>query len=159
MSSWWSPLHRRLALAAEVRRRGDALLGLQSLGFALAVPLLLRLPLPRLQALLERSIARHPSRASDPGAVASTVLETLQAGRPLVRTGCLTRGLTLYYFLRRAGVEVTLTFGMGRVPAEIEGDGFDGHCWLVKDGEPYLEARDPREQFAAMYSFQPEAFR
>jgi hypothetical protein len=74
----------------------------------------------------------------------------LQAGRPLVRRGCLTRGVTLYYCLRRAGVDVGLTFGMGRVDG---GDGFDGHCWLVKGGEPYLEARDPRDHYVPMYSF------
>jgi hypothetical protein len=145
---WWSPLVRRAALLRAVHRRGDTLLFAHSLGFALVVPLLLRLPLPRVEALLER--AARAGRPGDADAVAATVLDMLQAGRPLVRRGCLTRGLTLYYFLRRAGVDVTLTFGMGHAEG---GDGFDGHCWLVRDGQPYLEARDPRGLYAEMYSF------
>jgi hypothetical protein len=58
----------------------------------------------------------------------------LAAFRPVVRTGCLVRGLTLYHFLRKAGVDVGLAFGVGRV-----GNSFTGHCWLVKDGVPFLE--------------------
>jgi hypothetical protein len=30
---------------------------------------------------------------------------------------------------------------------------FEGHCWLMKDGEPYLEKRDPRPFFAPTYTF------
>jgi hypothetical protein len=139
MRTWWSPLSRRLAIVR----------------VALAVPLLMRLPLPRLEAFLEWTAARRPPPAGgDPDAVAATVLEMLQAGRPLVRPGCLTRGLTLYYFLRRAGVDVGLTFGMGRVEGR---DGFEGHCWLVRAGEPYLESRDPNREYATMYSFRRES--
>lgn len=155
MRSWWSPLSRRLAILRDVHRRGDTGLFVQSFGVALMTPLLVRLPLPRLEALLEwgAAAAARPARGS-PDAVAATVLEMLQAGRPLVRRGCLTRGITLYYFLRRAGVDVGLHFGMGRFSA---GDGFDGHCWLVLDGEPYLEPRDPRQDYATTFSFRKRA--
>jgi hypothetical protein len=63
-----------------------------------------------------------------------------------VRRGCLTRGLTRYYFLRRAGMDIALCFGMGRRNGE-----FMGHCWLVKDNEPFLEAEDPRPLYTVMY--------
>jgi hypothetical protein len=155
MRSWWSPLARRWAVVQNVHRRGDTVLFLHSFGVALVTPLLLRLPLPRLEALIEWTAGGRSRRArGNPDAVAATVLEMLQAGRPLVRRGCLTRGLTLYYFLRRAGADVSLTFGMGPVDG---GDGFDGHCWLVLDGEPYLEPRDPRRDYAPMYSFRRSA--
>jgi hypothetical protein len=145
----------------DVQRRGDAVLFVQSLCLALATPALLRLPLPYLDALLEWTARRGRARPrGNPDSVSTTVLQMLQTGRPLVRRGCLTRGITLYTFLRRAGVDVTLAFGMGRVPRDRTspghgdyGDGFDGHCWLVLDGEPYLEPRDPRADFAAIYSF------
>lgn len=151
MRRWWSPLARRLAIVRQVRRRGDTDLFTRGFCLALMTPLLTRLSLPRLEALLEWSAAGRQSPApADPDAVARTVLDMLQVGRPLVRRGCLTRGITLYYCLRRAGVDVTLHFGMGRVS---EGDGFDGHCWLALDGEPYLETRDPRCHYATMYSF------
>jgi hypothetical protein len=140
-----------MAIVREVHRRGDTVLFTKSFCVALATPLLLRLPLPYLETLLEWNDAGRPPRAREnPDAIAATVLEMLRAGRPLVRAGCLTRGLTLYYFLRRAGADVVLTFGMGRVSG---GDGFEGHCWLVLDGEPYLEPRDPRLDYATMYSF------
>ena len=152
MRSWWPPLRRRLALVRDVRRQGDALLCMQSLCVALTAPALMRIPLPQLEALFERTArtrsADRPAR--DPEAVATMALSVLRAGWPLVRRGCLTRGLTLYYALRRAGVDAGLEFGLGKVPT---GDGFDGHCWLVLDGKPYLESRDPYSHYATMYAF------
>jgi len=128
---------------------------MQSFCVALAAPALMHIPLPRLDALLELTATRwpHPVRR-DPDAIAATVLEMLRAGWPIVRRGCLTRGLTLYYVLRRAGIDVALEFGMGKV---ANGDGFDGHCWLVLDGKPYLEPHDPRREYATMYTFGQKA--
>ena len=70
----------------------------------------------------------------------------IREGRPVVRPGCLTRGVTRYYFFRRDGMDVSLSFGMGRVKGE-----FVGHCWLVKDGMPFMETQDPRPLYAEMY--------
>ena len=70
----------------------------------------------------------------------------IRAGRPLVRPGCLTRGVTRYYFFRRDGMDVSLCFGMGKFDEE-----FVGHCWLVKDGVPFMEPRDPRPLYTEMY--------
>jgi hypothetical protein len=56
--------------------------------------------------------------------------------------------VTHYYFLRRAGLDVELSFGMGKLD-----DQYAGHCWLVKDGEPFLEDSDPRPRYATMYTF------
>ncbi len=148
----WSTLlaSRRLATVREIYRRGDSALALRSLCVALAVPALMRLPLARLDALLEWAASSAESSSIDPESIASTVLQVLNVGWPLIRSGCLTRGLTLYYCLRRAGVPVALRFGMGPTSG---GDGFDGHCWLELAGEPYLESRDPRSFYAAMYTF------
>jgi hypothetical protein len=160
MSSYWSALARRLAILEDVRRRGDLPLFARTLGVAVVAPLLTRLPLVRLESLLDWAAGPHrrPDRA-DPSAVAATVLDALQAGRPLVRPGCLTRGLTLYYGLRLSGVDASLHFGMGRVTdghggggSPADGDGFDGHCWVVLDGQPFLEPRDPRAHYATMYA-------
>jgi hypothetical protein len=150
MKIWWSPLHRRLRIVHDVYVRGETSLFVQSFCVAVATPLLMRLPLSRVESLIERAAAWARTPASNPDEVAGTVLQMLQAGRPIVRTGCLTRGLTLYYSLRRAGVDVSLAFGLGPVAG---GDGFDGHCWLVLDGEPYLEPRDPRLAYATTYCF------
>jgi hypothetical protein len=67
----------------------------------------------------------------------------------MVRTGCLTRGVTLFWYLRRAGLDVELRFGVD--PAEQSGGEADGHCWLALDGEPFLERVDPRTRFTELY--------
>ena len=143
---------RRAALR-HVRSTRDLLAVLHFIGFAAAVPLLMRLPLPRVAVLVEPS--RVPTTADPKSAehVIALVLAALQLGRPFVSRGCLTRGVTLYYALRRAGDNVSLQFGIAGWAATT--DRVDGHCWLVKDGLPYLEARDPRELYEPMYAFTP----
>jgi len=116
--------------------------------FAAAVPALLRLPLPRLAALLVRPTA---SQVPDPGELQRldrVVTLAPRIAHPVVRPGCLTRGLTLFWFLRRAGLEVELRFG---IDPSTAGPDDGGHCWLTLDGEPYLELRDPRPRFTELY--------
>lgn len=114
---------------------------------AVAAPLLARLDLRRLQRCLEppprlsRPLAADPDRAV--AVLGRRVDRLVRWGRPLVRPGCLTRGITGYYLLRRAGLDVALCFGIG----VVHGPGTAGHCWLVLDGEPVLEAADPRTAF------------
>ena len=50
------------------------------------------------------------------------------------------------YAVREVGAPVELVFGMGK-PV----DGFEGHCWLALDGEPWLETTDPRPVFAEVF--------
>jgi hypothetical protein len=69
-------------------------------------------------------------------------------GRPFIVPGCLTRGLALYYFLRRLGLDVALVFGHGKV-----NDQFAAHCWLERDNEPYLEKVNPHSHFVPVYRF------
>jgi hypothetical protein len=123
----------------------DVFLFLQILFFAAAVPFLLRLKISRVRALLEMGI-RSPSDRDRIEQITEYVEMAIQMGRPMVRPGCLTRGLTRYYFFRRDGMDVSLCFGMGRDKEE-----FAGHCWLVKNGAPFLEKQDPRPLFAEMY--------
>jgi hypothetical protein len=65
---------------------------------------------------------------------------------PVIRNNCLTRGMTLCYFLRRAGFDVSLSFGMGRIDGR-----FAGHCWLTESGTPFLENPDPRPLYAEFF--------
>lgn len=121
--------------------------------FAAAVPILMRLKLPVLQRLLERRIASAAGSeggSRGPGGILRCVESALALGTPLVRPGCLTRGLTLYYFLRRAGVDVTLRFGARWRNGEFTEEA--GHCWLEKDGEPFLESGDPYQYSVPIYS-------
>ena len=118
--------------------------------FGLAVPFLLRRGPERMARLLEPST---PGQSVDPAsaeALARRIDRWLRAGWPLVRRGCLTRGITQYRFLRKAGFDVSLRFGVG----EINGR-FEGHCWLVQDGRPFLEKRDPRPIYTEMWRIGP----
>jgi hypothetical protein len=120
---------------------------------AFAVPLLLRRRIDRLAPLIEPAATPQPTPAATAATVDALVERIdrlLLAGRPFIRSGCLTRGVTLYYFLRRAGADVSLRFGMG----EIDGS-FSGHCWIDRDGEPLAERRDPRPLFVEMFRIPP----
>jgi Transglutaminase-like superfamily len=128
------------------RSIGDALLLGRILLFALLVPLALRRNLASVAAFLE---PRRPPPAA-PKAMIEKILryaDTVCASR-LVRAECLVRGLTRYYFLRRAGLSLGVVFGMGEVNGHLE-----GHCWLVNDGRPFMEAHDPEPHFKQMLTF------
>jgi hypothetical protein len=137
----------------DIRRRRLGWLFLRVLCFAAAVPLLMRLRLPVLDRWLEGRIGSARARGWDRTAP-DDALQCLEAARllgwPLVRPGCLTRGLTLYYFLRRAGMDITLCFGArvrdGELTQEV------GHCWLEQGGKPMLERLDPYASFVTIYS-------
>ena len=121
--------------------------GLRIAAFAAVAPLIARLPLRYVEAIVEPRRGREAAPAERVARAVSMTDAILRRARPIVRPGCLTRGLTLLYFLRRAGVDVRLAFGI----AQLE-DGPAGHCWLVRDGHPYLERTDPRPIFTEMYS-------
>lgn len=142
-ASWWS---RNPESPAEKPS------ALRVLLLAAAVPFLLRiLKLPELRFWLEpRGVIPPPPAPEKVAAMIRRIDRLLASGRPVVRPGCLTRGVTLYYFLRRAGAQVSLCFGMG----EVQG-AFEGHCWLVCQGEPLAERRDPRPIFAETWRIDP----
>ena len=125
----------------------EAWLFLRLLSFATVVPLLLRLPLPRLAAVLTRAPAPSGPSPQDVERIEQLVALGPRVAHPLVRTGCLTRGLTLFRFLRAAGLDVELRFGLD--------PGSDGHCWLTLDGEPFLEKRDPRPHYTETWRLPP----
>ena len=152
MISRWSKVTRRLFALRHLRNPGDAFLFFRIAVFATAVPALLRLNLTKLEIMLGSNVAPSTTDSTKVAKIVKYVDSLLRLGKPLVRPGCLTRGLTLYYFLRRAGLHVSLHFGLGHYRDEIV-----GHCWLVKDGQPFLEATDPRPRFTEMYGFSAEA--
>jgi hypothetical protein len=113
---------------------------------AVLAPWLVRAGLPRLQRWIE---PRRSRPAPDPlemeqieDQFSTWVNAIIRRGHPLVRPGCLTRGITLYYALRREGDDVALCFGIGE-----DGCAVAGHCWLDKGGRPVLEGTDPLAVF------------
>ena len=69
---------------------------------------------------------------------------------PVVASGCLTRGVTLYWLPRRASIPVELCFGVGRPNEQLT-----GHCRLVRDGRPHLEPVDSPPCFDALHRIPP----
>ena len=147
MRGWWSRFEQRRARWRGLRHEAGLADLLHISLIAALAPVLLRLRPARLQAVLGPAAA--PPLA-DPARIEQAqrrIDAVLQAAVPFVRSGCTTSGLTRYYFLRRLGLDVRLCFGAGFVDGE-----FAGHCWLVLDGEPYLETQDPRPMFRVMYT-------
>ena len=150
MSNWWRRFSRLRRLRI-VRTWGDAWLLARVVVVATLVPVLMRLPLPKLRGMLEPAAKPLVADPADERRVIGLLNLAFDALRPLLYPTCLTRGVTRYYFLRRAGVDVSLAFGIGRLlTADIA-----GHCWLVRDGEPFLEAGDPRSTFTEVYRISP----
>jgi len=135
-------------ICGTIRSLSDLVLFLQIFAFAGTVPYLLRLKLPRLARVLQwgKRPCVDPAAQDRVTKITSYVELSIQRGRPFVRPGCLTRGLTRYFFFRRVGVDVALCVGMGRRDHE-----FMGHCWLAKNGKPFLEVEDPRPLYAEVY--------
>jgi len=108
----------------------------------------MRCPLDRVARWITPSggVVLEPS-PQDVSALVGAIDEWLVRSRPLVRSGCVTRGVTLYRFLRRAGANVSLRFGVGVVDGAVA-----GHCWIVYRGEPLAESRDPRALFTETWA-------
>ena len=130
-----------------------AVLFLRIFAVAVVVPYLLRMEISRVARVIELGTDPSPVPEDRVHKIAKYVEIAIRRGNPLVRPGCLTRGVTRYYFLRRCGMDVALCFGMGR--HERFHQEFMGHCWLEKDGEPYFEPEDPQPLYAEMYRISP----
>lgn len=147
MITWiHSRLRARLAVLRHLQPPHDYWLLVRIFGFALIAPWLMRLPVTQVTWILT---PLQPKTSPDPQRIAKIVLYTnviLRTCRPLVQARCLTRGLTLYHFLRRSGLDVDLHFGAGYVDQV-----FAAHCWLVKEGEPFAEQPDPRLHYQTLF--------
>jgi hypothetical protein len=142
-----SPLPSRIRALAELRAKRELLLFAQVSACASAVPLLMRLPLTRSAALLTRAPGYRSPSSDEVERLDRLTALAPRVAHPLVRHGCLTRGVTLFWFLRRAGLDVELRFGVDPGGESTT----HGHCWLTLNGEPYLERLDPRPRFVETY--------
>jgi hypothetical protein len=143
----FSTLPSRLRAVGELRDAREVVLFVRVGAFAATVPLLMRLPLPRVAALVTRRPRRRAPSAAEVERLERLIALAPRVARPLVRPGCLTRGVTLFWFLRGKGLNVELTFGVDT----RDDHGTEGHCWLSLADEPFLEKVDPRPRFAEVY--------
>lgn len=68
----------------------------------------------------------------------------LAAQNCLIHTTCLHRSLTLWWLLRRQGIESDLRIGVRK-----EGGQFQAHAWVEYQGAPLNEAREVHRRFVA----------
>lgn len=125
----------------------DLAVAVATAAVGVSVPVLLRLDLARLERLLRLRRARPAPPPERIEHLVRLIDGTRSRARPMLRPGCLTRGLTRWAVLGWAGVPVDLVFGFGRPgtgPAA-------GHCWLERDGQPFLEPTDPRPVFTETF--------
>lgn len=139
-------LRSRLRALRRLRGGRELWLFARLLALAPLIPLLMRLPVPMLSRVV--TVGRRARHGGlEPERVAAVVEAAQAFAHPLVRGGCLTRGISLFWLLRVPGDSLRLCFGLGGPQ-----DGFTGHCWLERDGEPYLERIDPRQRFPEQYA-------
>ena len=65
---------------------------------------------------------------------------------------CLRRSLLRYHFLRRAGLELSILFGV-RFRQAHEPVGMAGHAWNTLDGQPYHEREEDYLGFTVLYEW------
>lgn len=126
----------------------DVLLALRAGAFAIVVPLLVRTDLRRTLSAITPHHAGDAPPTEDLRRITRCVDAGLSRTRRLWASDCLTRGLTLWYFLREAGADATVVFGIGAVKDRME-----GHCWVELDGRAWAERRDPYETFVETWRF------
>lgn len=85
----------------------------------------------------------------EPARQVELVDRVLAVDRGPFRPNCVRRSLVLARYLRRAGQDPEICFGV-KPEARPEGR-FDGHAWLELDGEPLAEREDPRPRYRVMF--------
>jgi hypothetical protein len=116
------------------------------LAFLPAVAAALRvLGLRRVCRILSRAAATGPcDRPEDAGAAQAVGrLVDIAARRGVGRPTCLARSVTLWWLLRRRGIDSTLRIGVRTVEGRME-----AHAWVEHAGLVLNEADDVGERFA-----------
>jgi hypothetical protein len=103
-----------------------------------------------LEMLGERSgRQRHSATSDDAHRIAEAV--AIVSARPVVGARCLGRSMTLWFILRRHGIDAELVIG-----AESPGgEDLSAHAWVEVAGQPLLDPTAPRSRFASFRVPQP----
>ena len=97
------------------------------------LPVLVRLPLRRLLRLMTPPAFLRPYASVSRERIVEIVERRLRAPRNMRRRACLRRGLLLFHFLRLAGCDAVLQFGV--FPPGVNPNRMHGHCWVTVAGE------------------------
>lgn len=102
--------------------------------YSLLVPLIVRLPFKLMLAVNDPPSWLKPYTGLAVSLIQSAVHRCLQNPRMMRRRKCLRHGLVLHHFLKLAGYNPQLHFGV--YPAPDSRGKLHGHCWVCLGGQP-----------------------
>lgn len=135
-------------LIDNVKSGRDAVLLFRIAALITFLPLLLQLSLPRLLGLLTPAGRKQDHQPGQEGKIIRYTNYLLGRNTWMFKATCLKRCLVLYRFLREAGLEVGINFGVVPDLRDLK-----GHCWLTLDGKTFNETRNPDELYQLTYSY------
>ena len=118
------------------REPHDAALSARMALWVVLVSVLARLmPLPVAHRLVSTRVRRPRRPSADvPARLARTVDRLLRLDVFMYRRSCWRRALVLHRFLALHGIDSRVNFGLKKTNG-----GLQGHAWLERDGQPFLE--------------------
>jgi hypothetical protein len=121
----------------------DVELFIQILILATVLPLLIKLlSIPKLMKLLtprDAIVFKHQDSHTAKEKIVRYTDYILSRRFWIYKMICWKRALVLYRFLRKAGFNVTICFGVRLPNTESKDKPLEGHAWLVYNGEIFLE--------------------
>ena len=143
-AAWTQTLPRKLPVRvaeAMAPDPGRAWLMARMIVAYVAVSALARLlPLPRAFALISPRLGSRGEGQERPNAIVNALDTLLVAGIPGIHPQCWRRAAVLHRFLRVAGIDTAIVFG-------VRTDGtrtVEAHAWVEREGAPFAEAADTK---------------
>ena len=94
-----------------------------------------RMPLPAAFAWISPRLAARSADERGLGRIVNAVDTLLVAGIPLIHPQCWRRAAVLHRFLRHAGVDTKIVFGVDAESTQP----LDAHAWIEREGRPFAE--------------------
>lgn len=119
---------------------------------ASALPVLLRFfSLPSVMKYLTPEKSEENPLQWKINLIVNAVNKILGIGFFIFHPTCLKKSLILYHFLRKAGMNVVIHFGVKK-----NGCALDGHSWITKNGERLYDNLETVDDFSITYSYPQE---
>ena len=80
-------------------------------------------------------------------------------GTPWTARKCFFRAFIIASILRKRGQPVEMNVGLSGLHGPLAGKRVDGHCWLTIDNRPFVEPRDPHDEYPDFLGIAPNGVR
>jgi hypothetical protein len=118
-----------------VRHPHDATLSARMAFWVVLASCLARLmPLPRAHRFVSVRVRARRSGNDTPARLAQAIDRVLRLDLFMFERSCWRRALVLHRFLALNGIDSRVNFGLKKTGGELQ-----GHAWLERDGQPFLE--------------------